>query len=192
MVVERRRLESRVRSRTRQAIIRAAVEVLGVDSAASLSDIADAAGVSRTTVHRYFAERADLLEAISQDALERFALGAERADLDTGSAAEALDRLCQELFELGDVVLLLFSEPQLITGSEWEEENDADRAMRRVVERGHREGAIDQELSPSWVAEIVWHLLYAAWRHTKDGASKHESLRLCLHSLHKLITPATR
>ncbi len=42
------------RNRTERAILEAAVSVLARDRAATLPQIAQAAGVGRTTLHRYF------------------------------------------------------------------------------------------------------------------------------------------
>ncbi|MDQ3577436.1 MAG: TetR/AcrR family transcriptional regulator, partial [Actinomycetota bacterium] len=42
------------RARTRRAILDAAISVLSRNPAASLAEVAEAAQVGRTTVHRYF------------------------------------------------------------------------------------------------------------------------------------------
>lgn len=57
--------------RTMRAILEAADQVLAQDPAATLRQIADAAGVARTTVHRRFASREALLDALMQDKLEQ-------------------------------------------------------------------------------------------------------------------------
>jgi AcrR family transcriptional regulator len=57
--------------RTVRAILDAANQVLAADPGASLQQIADAAGVARTTVHRRFANREALMEALVQDMLEQ-------------------------------------------------------------------------------------------------------------------------
>ena len=57
--------ESATRTRTRQAILAAAVTVFARDPSAALGEVAAAAGVGRTTLHRYFAERSDLLAALA-------------------------------------------------------------------------------------------------------------------------------
>ena len=54
---------------TRDAVLRAAAALLATDSGASLAEIAAAAGVGRTTVHRAFPTRADLLTALALDAV---------------------------------------------------------------------------------------------------------------------------
>ncbi|MFB4314801.1 TetR/AcrR family transcriptional regulator [Actinomadura sp. 21ATH] len=181
--------ESGTRTRTRRAILDAAVAVLSADATASLGDVAAAAGVGRTTVHRYFPERSDLLTAIGADVLDKVAAATDRARLGDGPAPQALERLCQELFELGDRLTLLFDTPQLADWSGWEEETDADRALAELIERGRAEGTIDPEMDAAWVQNVLWALLYVAWEQTREATPKHRALTLCLHTLRKAISP---
>ncbi|GIG96891.1 TetR family transcriptional regulator [Plantactinospora mayteni] len=181
-------VESRARARTRRAILDAAITVLSQHSTASLGDVADAAGVGRTTLHRYFPERADLLTALSTDVLARIDSAAERAQPDRGPAPDALERMCQEFFELGDILMCVFSQPELVNTTAWEECSEADKALIRLVERGHAEGTLDPALDPIWVQQVLWSTLYAAWQHTREhGVSKHRALDLCLRSLRKVV-----
>jgi AcrR family transcriptional regulator len=182
--------ESGTRARTRRAILDAAVQVLSQHSGASLAEVAAAAGVGRTTMHRYFPERAELLAGISSDLLERVAAATERARPDAGPAVAALERLCQAYFALGDGLLLTMNEPYLFTEPAWQEETESDRALLRLVERGHAEGTMDPDLSPEWVQTVLWSLLYAAWMHARDNdVPEHEALALCLRTLRKAVAP---
>lgn len=182
--------ETGTRARTRRAILDAAVSVLSKNPAATLADVAAAAGVGRTTVHRYFRERSDLLTALGTHLLERIAAATERARLEEGPAIDALDRLCQEYFELGDSLLFAFDNPQFATWDVWEEETEADRALLALVERGHAEGGIDPEQTGPWVTNLLWAMLYAAWQQTREyGMPKHTALRMCLRALRKAVTP---
>lgn len=181
---------SGTRARTRRAILDAAVQVLSQHSGASLAEVAAAAGVGRTTMHRYFPERADLLAGISADLLERIDAATERARPEAGPAMAALERMCQAYFALGDGLLLTMNEPYLFTGPTWEEESESDRALLRLVERGHTDGTIDAGLSPEWVQSLVWALLYAAWMHARDNdVPEHDALALCLRTLRKAVGP---
>jgi AcrR family transcriptional regulator len=176
------------RARTRRAILDAAITVLAKEPGASLGEIAVAAGVGRTTVHRYFPERSDLLAAIANDMLEKVEAATARARLDEGPALEALDRLCQEYFDLGDGLTLLFNDPQLMNLEEWGEESESDRALLALVERGRAEGTIDPELDPHWVVQVLWCLLYGAWEMPRwYGTPKHASVALCLRTLRKAV-----
>ena len=58
---------------TRRTLLDAAVVVLSKDSTASLSVVAETAGLGRTTLHRYFPTRELLIRALVEDALDRVA-----------------------------------------------------------------------------------------------------------------------
>ncbi|MCT7355490.1 TetR/AcrR family transcriptional regulator [Streptomyces sp. 15-116A] len=189
-MVERQTAESGTRARTRRAILDAAVALLSATPTASLGDVASAAGVGRTTVHRYFPERSDLLAAIGTDLLDKVAAATERARLQDGPADRALERLCQEYFELGDALTLIFDNPQLMNWSGWEEETPADREVLRTLERGQAEGRVDAEADAQWLLSVLWALLYSAWEQSRTaGISKHTALSLCLHTLRKAFAP---
>lgn len=173
-------------SRTRRVILDAAVSVLSKDADASLGYIAIQAGVGRTTVHRHFPERSDLIAALGADALAKITEATARARLDDGPAWDALERLCREYFEFGDLFTLVLAEPRL-AGPEWAEESEPDREFHRLIERGQAEGAIDGRLSPAWVQLVLWSLLSAAWQHVRDGAPRQEALDLCLLTLRKSV-----
>lgn len=180
--------ETGVRARTRRAILDAAIVTLTRQPNASLGDIAAAANVGRTTVHRYFPERSDLIDAISADALEKISQGTARARVDEGPVPAALARLCQEYFEYGDVFLLLFTMPDLLTREEWQEESEDDRLLLKLVERGHREGTVDPAQPAEWLQQLLWSVLYTAWEMVHNQAMpKHDALTQCIRTLHKVI-----
>jgi AcrR family transcriptional regulator len=181
---------SPARERTRRAILDAAVRVLGANPGASLAEVAAAAGVGRTTLHRYFPERADLREGIIVDGLERSRAAIDRARLGEGAAPDALVRLCAEHFELGEVLLLIFSDPDLMADPRWSAEDEEVLAVRSVIERGQAEGTIDASQPSTWIEAMLWALLYTAWDHARArGTSRHEALDLCLRSLRRAIAP---
>ncbi|HEX8628392.1 MAG TPA: TetR/AcrR family transcriptional regulator [Catenuloplanes sp.] len=185
--------ESGSRARTRRAIVDAAIEVLGRNPAATLGEIAAAADVGRTTLHRYFAERADLLVAVNAEGVARLDRAAARARMTEGTGAAAIRRLCQEYFDLGDVLSLLFSEPFLLSHPEWiSQRGCVDPAFVAMVERGHRDGTVDPELPASWLQSLVWSQLYAGWSYVADtGTSRHEVLRLILRTIDGAVSVKT-
>ena len=79
--------------RTAAAILQAAERVLRHDPTASLEQIAAAAGVTRTTVHRRFASRQVLIAALQASAIEHFYDAFEAASPETAPPPVALHRL---------------------------------------------------------------------------------------------------
>jgi TetR/AcrR family transcriptional regulator, repressor for lfrA len=179
---------SPTRSRTRQAILDAAIEMLGQNAGASLGEIAAAAQVGRTTLHRYFGERSDLIAAVSVEGNERLNRATALARLDEGTGAEAVLRLCREYFDLGGLLSLVFSEPSLIDENCWDPHNDV--AFTRVIRRGHADGSIDAGLPADWLESLLWSQLYAAWSYVRDHpqASRHHVLDLLLRTLGNALT----
>lgn len=137
-------------------------------------------------MHRYFPERSDLLIALTADADEHVNAAYERARLADGPASAALSRLCQELFELGETLQLLFNNPQLLTGTPWENDSESDPELVQLFERGRADGTLDPELDVDWAQQVFWALLYAAWMHALDSCvPKHTVLNQCLRTLTK-------
>lgn len=182
-------VETGARTRTRRAIVAAAIDVLAVDGGASLSQIAAAAEVSRTTVHRYFAERADLVRAVADEIVAQVSGATERARLDLGPAPEAIVRLCREYFELGGVLTVLFNEVVAVPDEAWAGGEVAfERSLAAAVARGHEDRTVDRELTAAWIESLVWALLYTTWAHAREqDVPRQQSLDLCLHSLRKAI-----
>ncbi len=184
--------ESGSRARTRQAIVDAAAEVFARNPAASLGDVAAAAGVGRTTLHRYFAERADLVTALHEEAELRLIQAHHRARVGDDTGADAIRRLCQEYFDLGDILSLLFTE-QLTADARSPESARCDDEFEAMVRRGHLDGSIDPELPAGWVVSMIWSQLYAGWAYLAEhGVTRHEAMRLVLRSVVGAVTPLRR
>ncbi|HWI22337.1 MAG TPA: TetR/AcrR family transcriptional regulator [Baekduia sp.] len=176
---------SGAQARTQQAIIDAAVRCLAADFTASLADIADEAGIGRTTLRRYFSERNDLLAAISATALARSSAAIQRARLTEGPALDAVGRFCEEHFEIGDILILVLDQPQLSRA--WSDESTK-HALLELIARGKAEGTIEPEIPPEWAYEMIWTHLYAGMHYKpQDGTSRYGALSLCLTSLKRVL-----
>lgn len=86
--------------RSTARILEAAEAVLSVDATASLERIADAAGLGRATVHRRFATRAALLEALAEQLSGRYLLGLAEARVKTAPPLVALHRVTEFILGL--------------------------------------------------------------------------------------------
>ena len=83
--------------RVRRRILEAATGVLVMNRGVSMREIADAAEVGRTTLHRYFPGREDLIRAIALQAVAESEAAIKEAQLTEGSVEEAVRRLAEAL-----------------------------------------------------------------------------------------------
>ena len=179
-------------ARTRRAILDAAVHAYAADRGAPLGDIAKAAGVGRSTLHRYFADRSALVRALVEDAVTAVERCFAEAALDQDSPAEAFQRLVPALFELGPRLNFLFNET---TGSEelWEETRweQVHAPVGALFVRGQRAGVLDPEIDAEWFVRTLWYLMAAGWEAAQEGAfPKHRAIALVTRTLrHGLFVP---
>ncbi|GAA1441489.1 TetR/AcrR family transcriptional regulator [Nocardiopsis tropica] len=98
-IVRSRRERSDARESTVR-IIEAAKAVFTDDPNASLEQVAEHAGLARTTVHRRFASRRSLLAALAVELNEHYLRALDRARVATAPPMVALYRLTEIAFEL--------------------------------------------------------------------------------------------
>ena len=156
-----------VRSRTRRAILGAAASVLARDRSATLADIAEAAEVGRSTLHRYFPDREGLLEAVVEDSLETLDRAVAEAALDQGPPLEAMRRLFTAMVEVGDRILFLFGDPRVLEGRQ--DPEPSDRPVIGLIERGQAEGVFDRQVGAGWIEHVLWALVYTAAEEAANG-----------------------
>jgi AcrR family transcriptional regulator len=182
-------------NRTQQAILETAIRVLGQDPSASLRTIAQEARVGRTTLHRYFADRAALTQAVNAFAREQFRAVITRARLDEGSGLEAFVRLGTEYYEISDVLAYAFNEPAFMeeeAAGECGPEDDRDARVLATIERGQADGSIDPAQPGSWIISLLWAVLYSAWHYqVTEKTTRHETLQLIVRSLRKVAANPT-
>lgn len=180
-----------IRARTRAAILDAAAEVLITTPAASLGQIATAADVGRTTLHRYFPERLDLLRALARHVTELSTEAIERAEPGGGTPQAALRRVVEGQFDLGPILLFVYSEPALAGDAElWAELAQSENAVDTILIRvGETTGAT---LPLSWQRRTFWALLYAAWEAAKQQTTpRHELVDAIMTTLTRgIFAPA--
>lgn len=174
--------EGGARARTRRAILDAAMTVLGADPGASVAEIATAAEVGRSTVHRYFPERTDLVRAL---ALHVHALSNEaiaRADPACGPPLEALRRVIDSQLDLGPIVLFVFNDPSVQSDPElWAHLDTGDEAIVEVLTRLSTRSA---SMPPGWARRVFWALLEAGYEAAKvDRTPRHQIVDAIMTSL---------
>ncbi|GAB3013275.1 TetR/AcrR family transcriptional regulator [Streptomyces pseudoechinosporeus] len=162
-------MESGTRSRTRRAILGAAAEVLAQDRAATLADIAKAAQVGRSTLHRYFPDRDVLVKAAVADAYLVIQQSIQDAAVGEGPPLEALRRLVAAMVDAGDRLLFLYGDSSVLEGFEAGDEPDSvAQMMADLIKRGQAEGVFDADIAVQWIQDTLWALVYTGC----DSASR--------------------
>jgi AcrR family transcriptional regulator len=184
--------DSGVRRRTRRAIVEAAVRLWARDFAAPLGAVADEAGVSRSTLHRYFADRDALIDACLAGADE--ALTAVAPESTSSASASAWDELCRQIEQvvpLGHWVLFLWSDPARFAGHPLGAKlfsDDATAPALALIEQGQRDGDIDPDVPAPWVVNVYYSLLFGAAEFAVQGRlSAPEAARLAIRALQQGI-----
>lgn len=154
---------SPVRPEPSEALIEAAFSVLNADPSASLTDIVDAAGVSRATFHRHFAGREALLETLALRALQETEQAADSAGVGAASYIEALERIFYAMVPLGDKHRFLTQKsvvamPKVIDAIERQRQD-----MRKVMLTAKEEGLTGATCPVEWMELCYDYLIAAAW-----------------------------
>ena len=103
-----------------------------------MSDVAEAAGVARATVYRYFPNRTALLEELARRAIGIAGERLAAARLDAVPVHEAIPRAVRALVDIGDSFMVLARERVRPDPEEFE--RSLARPLRDVLERGQAEG----------------------------------------------------
>ncbi|NKB37790.1 MAG: TetR family transcriptional regulator [Gammaproteobacteria bacterium] len=147
----------------REALIEAAFEVLSRNPGASLSRIAGFAGVGRATLHRHFSSRQELLQKLTQQALQEMNEAAEQACVGVNSYSEALKKTLTAVIPLGDRYYFLTREPIEEDTELKKAIGQQTREMENLVNAAKDEGLFDSDISTDWIVQAFDHLIYAAW-----------------------------
>jgi len=157
--------------------------VLGRNPAATMPEIAEAAAVGRTTVHRYFADRDTLIRAATADAIRALQEAIDDASPVQGSALDATRRVISAMVSVADRILFLFGDPRVLA-QDPDHAGSAARSVLRLIERGQAEGVFDAELSATWIQHSLWALVYRGCEDAERGElPRHEVARVVARTL---------
>jgi AcrR family transcriptional regulator len=164
---------------TRERILAAAAEVLAKDTGASLSQIGAAAGVGRTTLHRYFATRERLIEVLALESMHAIRQVLDGCRLDDGAVPEVLARIGDALLPLAAELRYLDTAHGVWDLPELRRVWDAIvEDLDRLVERGQRDGDLRADVPAALVVEVFVGALWGvddgirAGRIAPAGASR--------------------
>lgn len=160
---------ARARRATRPSLLDVAAQVLVADPAASLAEVAEAAGIGRTTLHKHYATREDLLLAVGNRAIDLFeaVLGgiAGTEDPDGGLSA-----MITALIPIGPQLAFLVRTPAPDHVKEidvrWDEVQGATMA---VLARARTRGVVATGIPDWWLLATFFSLVYVAAESVHSG-----------------------
>ncbi|TDC56173.1 TetR/AcrR family transcriptional regulator [Actinomadura sp. KC345] len=156
-------------------IVSAARECLSENPAASIDDIAKAAGVGRMTLYGHFRNRAELVEAALADALRTGEEILSGVDL-TGDARDALSRLLESSWSLvaESTALLAAAQSALPAGRIRQLHGAPAERVEELIRRGQDQGAFRTDLPMTWLVNVIQHVLHGAAEENRTGRLKPE------------------
>lgn len=159
--------------RSARAILEAAERVFAEDPAASMEQIAEAAGLTRTTVHRRFANRQALLEALTLAAKQQLIDAIDDARPDSAPALVALYRVTANVLRVKSSwrFTLDHSTPHSEAAAALWAEIDA--ATHSLLTRAQREGLLASSADLQWISQVYYALLSEALN--KPGVEQNPS-----------------
>jgi AcrR family transcriptional regulator len=157
-----------------EAILDAAEGLLARRAQASISAVAKEAGVSRVTVYSHFPTREELLEAVVARVTRAATASIEEARPAEGNPTEALERVITvawEELERREAIRQATAE-ELSPEAVWRAHQSVVQSMRRLIERGRRQGAFRTDLPVQWLLVSVLALMHAAADEVREGRLK--------------------
>lgn len=142
--------------------------------AKGLGDIAQAAGVARSTLYRYFPNRDALLQALAERAAAELQARLEEAEIDTLPVPEAIARVTRGFVATGSkYVALAYLWPKPSDAAEPE----VNEPLVQLFERGIRDGSLRADLSADTLLSLYPDLIEGAiYRAAEDhSGAEHAS-----------------
>ncbi|MEW9552174.1 TetR/AcrR family transcriptional regulator [Nonomuraea sp. NPDC050783] len=154
--------------RTVRTILEAAERVLSQNPAASMEQIAEAAGVARTTVHRRFASRDALVAAMASWATRRFAEAVDSAHPETTPPLVALYQVTANVLRVK--IDWGFAMSRAMTADRDAARVHADIGERcvRLFARAKEAGVLRADVDPLWAQRVYYALIHETAQ-SRDG-----------------------
>ncbi len=157
-----------------EAILDGAERLLHEGRQPSISAVAKEAGVSRVTVYSHFEDRRRLLEALVERTVRRTTETVSADEPERGPATDALHRVIETSWlELGrHETVARASLAELGVEAIVRSHASARKMIRRLIDRGRREGAFRKDVRAEWLAASFVALIHAAAEEVLAGRLK--------------------
>ncbi len=151
-----------LRRGARPSLLDVAAEVLVADPAASLAEVAEAAGIGRTTLHKHYATRDDLLLAVGHRAIDLWEQAVARAG-GGGDPDGGLRALVAAMIPIGPQLGFLWRTPAFDhVGELGERWLAAEASCLAVLKRAQDLGALAAGVADWWLLQWFYAIVYVA------------------------------
>ncbi|MFJ4821516.1 TetR/AcrR family transcriptional regulator [Streptomyces sp. NPDC088801] len=148
--------------RSVRAILEAAEQVFAQDAGASMEQVAEAAGLTRITVHRRFANRQALLEALAVSAKQQLIDAIEEARPDAAPALVALHRVTANVLRVKNTWRFTLSHATAHTPAAAALWGEINTHTVDLMNRAQREGLLAPDADLEWTRQVYYALLSEA------------------------------
>jgi TetR/AcrR family transcriptional repressor of mexCD-oprJ operon len=157
--------------RSVEAILDAAERLLARHVQVGVSAVAAESGLSRVTVYAHFPTREQLLEAVVERAVRQASVALQATEPDSGPPLDALERMVvvswREL-QRHQATARAAAE-QLTPEVQRRAHRAAQRQLRKLADRGRREGQFRTDLPVDWLVGSCIALMHAAVDEVRAG-----------------------
>ena len=155
--------------RTAAVILEAAERVLAENPSATMAQVAEAAGVARTTVHRRFASREALVEAMTRWAAGRFGAAVEAVRIDAVPPLVALHQVTANVLRVkigwGFAMSRMGStDPEVLQVHADVRDRCAD-----MFRRARDAGVLRDDVDLEWARRVYYALIHEAAEEGRTG-----------------------
>src|SRR5215472_8367594 len=156
------------RRTARPPLLDVAAEVLVADPAASLAEVAAAAGIGRTTLHKHYATRDDLLCAVAHRAIDLWEQAV--SEVTSTDPDGGLWALTAAMIPIGPQLAFLWRTPAFDHIPEISQRwKAAETRGLAVLQRAQDRGIITASVPDWWLLQTFYSVIYVAAESVGDG-----------------------
>jgi AcrR family transcriptional regulator len=151
--------------RAARPLLDIAATVLVSDPAASLAEVAEAAGIGRTTLHKHYATRDDLVRAVGHRAIDLW----EQA-VSAVSGEDGLRDLVAAMIPNGPQLAFLWRTPAFDHDAEIKaREAEVEARCLAVLRQAQEHGILSAAAADWWLLKTLYALVYTAAESVQAG-----------------------